>query len=324
MKVLYLNVPGMLQPWYDDFRSAVSEVHTVCLYDPEKPIAGQFEGVDVVVDQGGSVGTRALIDAALAAGVKLWQVLGTGVDHVDVAYFLENDLMLANTPGPFSAVALAEHAMFLMLYFAKQFDEHVRNLRAKVFYFPVSEELEDKTLGLVGLGASGQALAVRAKAMGMRIAAVDAEDIPRQRLDELGVEVFATPSELEGVLAQADYVSLHVPLTSKTRHMIDRQALAAMKPTAVLINVARGEIAEEDALVEALRNGGIRGVGLDVYAEEPLPEDHPFMTMPNVVATPHTAGQTYGTSRRRGEACAENVERIANGLEPLYRITEVG
>lgn len=324
MKVLYLNVPGMLQPWYDDFKSAVGKGHTVCLYDPSKPMAGQFEDVDVVVDQGGSVGTRALIDAALAARVKLWQVLGTGVDHVDVAYFFEKGLMLANTPGPFSAVALAEHAMFLMLYFAKQFDEHVRNLRAKVFYFPVSEELEGKTLGLVGLGASGQALAVRAKAMGMRILAVDAVDIPRERLDELGVEMFAAPSELETVLAQADYVSLHVPLTSKTRHMIDAQALAAMKSTSVLINVARGEIAEEDALVEALQNGRIRGAGLDVYAEEPLPADHPFQQLPNVVATPHTAGQTYGTSRRRGEACAENVERIAKGLEPLYRITEAG
>ena len=324
MKVLYLNVPGMLQPWYDDFRTAVEEGHTVCLYDPAKPMAPQFQDVEVVVDQGGSVGTRALIDAALAARVKLWQVLGTGVDHVDVAYFLEKGLMLANTPGPFSAVALAEHAMFLMLYFAKRFDEHVRNIRSKVFYFPVSEELEGKTLGLLGLGASGQALAARAKAMGMRIAAVDAVDIPRERLDELGVEVFAPPSELNTVLAQADYVSLHVPLTSQTRHMIDAQALAAMKPTAVLINVARGEIADETALVDALRSGRIRGAGLDVFAEEPLPSGHPFLQLPNVVATPHTAGQTYGTSRRRGEACAENVKRVARGLEPLYRITEEG
>ena len=324
MKVLYLNVPDMLQPWYDDFRTAVGGRHTVSLYDPAKSMAGQFEGVEVVVDQGGSVGTRALIDAALAAPVKLWQVLGTGVDHVDVAYFLEKGLALANTPGPFSAVALAEHAMFLMLYFAKRFDEHVANLRSSVFYLPLSEELSGKTLGLVGLGASGQALAARAKAMGMRIVAVDAAAIPRERLKELGVEVFVGPSELKTVLAQADYVSLHVPLTSKTRHLIDRKALDTMKPTAVLINVARGEIADEAALVEALESGWIRGAGLDVFAEEPLPPDHPLLQMPNVVATPHTAGQTYGTSRRRGEACAENVERVARGLEPLYRITDVG
>ena len=270
------------------------------------------------------MGTRALIDAALAARVRLWQVLGTGVDHVDVAYFLEKGLALANTPGPFSAVALAEHAMFLMLYFAKRFDEHVRNLRSSVFYLPLSEELAGKTLGLVGLGASGQALAARSKAMGMRIVAVDAAEIPQKKLDELGVEVFVGPSDLKTVLEQGDYVSLHVPLTSKTRHMIDRRALAAMKPTAVLINVARGEIADEAALVEALESGGIRGAGLDVFAEEPLPADHPLLQLPNVVATPHTAGQTYGTSRRRGEACAENVERIAQGLDPLYQITEVG
>ena len=324
MKVLYLNVPDMLQPWYDDFRTEVGGDHTVCLYDPAKPMSPQFQDVEVVVDQGGSVGTRALIDAALASRVKLWQVLGTGVDHVDVAYFLQNGLTLANTPGPFSAVALAEHAMFLMLYFAKRFDEHVRNIRQKVFYFPLSEELAGKTLGLVGLGASGQALAARAKAMGMRIAAVDAMDIPWERLEDLGVEVFAPRSELHTVLAQADYVSLHVPLTSQTRHMIDSQALAAMKSTAVLINVARGEIADEAALLEALKSRRIRGAGLDVFAEEPLPPDHPFLHMPNVVATPHTAGQTYGTSKRRGEACAENVDRIARGLEPLHRITGVG
>ena len=203
MKVLYLSVEDMLQPCYDDFRTAVDERHTVSLYDPSKSMAGQFEDVEVVVDQGGSVGTRALIDAALSARVKLWQVLGTGVDHVDVAYFLEKGLALANTPGPFSAVALAEHAMFLMLYFAKRFDEHVRNLRSGVFYLPLSEELAGKTLGLVGLGASGQALAARSKAMGMRIAAVDAAEIPQKKLDELGVEVFVGPSDLKTVLAQA-------------------------------------------------------------------------------------------------------------------------
>ena len=152
MKVLYLNVPDMLQPWYDDFRTAVGQGHTVCLYDPAKPMAPQFQDVAVVVDQGGSVGTRALIDAALSARVKLWQVLGTGVDHVDVAYFLEKGLTLANTPGPFSAVALAEHAMFLMLHFAKRFDEHVRNIRSKVFYFPLSGGTGGKDAGAGGAG----------------------------------------------------------------------------------------------------------------------------------------------------------------------------
>ena len=324
MKVLYLNVPGMLQPWYDDFRTAVGEGHTVCLYDPAKPMAPQFQDVEVVVDQGGSVGTRALIDAALSARVKLWQVLGTGVDHVDVAYFLEKGLTLANTPGPFSAVALAEHAMFLMLYFAKRFDEHVRNIRQKVFYFPLGEELAGKTLGLVGLGASGQAWRRGRKPWGC-----GSRPSMRWRSRGKGWTTWAwrclrRRRNLNTVLAQADYVSLHVPLTSQTRHMIDAHALAAMKPTAVLINVARGEIADEAALIDALKSGRIRGAGLDVFAEEPLPPDHPFLQLPNVVATPHTAGQTYGTSRRRGEACAENVERVARGLEPLYRITDEG
>src|SRR5438309_7089705 len=120
-----------------------------------------------------------MIDAGVEAGVKLWQVLGTGLDHVDVQYIVERGLALANTPGPFSSVALAEHALFLMLYFAKNFPESQDRLRRGEFYRPMNDELAGSTLGVVGLGASGTELARRAQAFAMRIVGVDVQPPPQ-------------------------------------------------------------------------------------------------------------------------------------------------
>ena len=156
MKVLFLGQLQNLEPWFGDVVRAVGEGHEVTLYNPEAPLEAQLRGAEMIVDQGGAVGTRAIIDAAAQAGVKLWQVLGTGLDHVDVQYIMNRGLPLANTPGPFSSVALAEHAMFLMLFFAKKFPASQWNLRHGVFYQPINDELDGSTLGLVGLGASAQ------------------------------------------------------------------------------------------------------------------------------------------------------------------------
>jgi phosphoglycerate dehydrogenase-like enzyme len=177
MKVLFLGTPSQLHPWYDDVLKAIGGRWTIELYDPTKPMTDQFQSVDVVVDQGGAHGKREMIDLAVAAGVKLWQALGVGVDRTDVPYLLEKKLPLANTPGPFSAIALAEHVIFLMLLFAKNFDECQNNISSRILGKPINEELEGKTLGLLGFGASGQALAKRAAVLGMRTLAVDAAEI---------------------------------------------------------------------------------------------------------------------------------------------------
>src|SRR5438105_7028472 len=212
MKVLFLGQADNLEPWFGDVVLAIGEAHLVALYDPCTPLVEQLRGVEVVVDQGGGVGTHATVDAAANAAVKLWQVLGTGLDHVDVQHVLDRGLPLANTPGPFSSIALAEHALFLMLYFAKQFPISSQNLRRGVFYRPVNDELEGSTLGLVGLGASGRELAKRASAFGMRVVGVDIEQPPAEVLDRLGVTYLGGPEALDVLLGQSDYVSLHVPL----------------------------------------------------------------------------------------------------------------
>src|SRR5205807_272862 len=174
-------------------------------------------------------------------------------------------------------------------------------VRSKVFYTPANDELEGKTLGIIGLGASGRELARRAWAMGMRVLAVDVVEISQAVRQECHLEFFGDLSQLNRVLAESDYLSLHIPLTKTTRYLIDRRALGLMKPTAVLINVARGPIVDEAALVEALQAGRIKGAGLDVFEREPLDPEHPLLHMENVITTQHVAGTSTGTSKRRAQ-----------------------
>jgi D-3-phosphoglycerate dehydrogenase len=320
VKVLFIGLAGKEEPWLGDVVRALDGDHELTVLDREASLEPQFAGVRIVVDQGGW-GTRAMIDAGAAAGVELWQVLGTGVDHSEVDYILASGMQLANTPGPFSAVAVAEHALFLMLCLAKNLRAAERNLRAGVQNLPVNDELERKVLGLVGLGASGRELARRARAFAMEVIAVDVVEPSPDELEVLGLRWFGPPSRLRDLLREADYLSLHVPLTPQTRGMIGPAELGLMKPDAFLINVARGRLVDEDALVAALRAGRLHGAGIDVLAIEPPDPTHPLLQLENVIVTPHVAGVTTGTSRRRGAACAENIRRIADGLAPLYEIT---
>ncbi|MDX6597603.1 MAG: glyoxylate reductase [Gaiellales bacterium] len=317
--VLYIVQQGNVEPWLTDFREAAAGRFDLALLDHDAELAPQFAGVRVVVDQGGHA-TREMIDMGAAAGVLLWQVIGTGLDHTEVDYILGSGIRLANTPGQFSAVALAEHALLFILGLAKRLPEAAANTRRGVMYLPVSDELEGQVLGIVGLGASGRELAKRARALGMRIQAVDVVPVPEEQLAGLGVEKFATLEGLDALMSTSDVVSLHVPLTHDTRHLIDDRRLRLMRPEAVLVNVARGRIVDEDALAEVLRSGVLRGAGIDVFGEEPLTAANPLLQLPNVITTPHTAGVTRGTSRRRSGAAIENAVRMLAGEEPLFQI----
>jgi D-3-phosphoglycerate dehydrogenase len=317
MRVLFLRTRQELHHSFDTLKAVMNGNHVIEALDPDAPVCGQFAGVDVVVDPGGAVGTREMIDAAQAAGVKLWQVTTNGLDHVDVEYFLENDVPLASCPGPSSAVPLAEHAIWLILCFAKQLGVN----RTSEWSRSINEELNGKTLGIVGLGASGRELARLAGPFGMRILAFDAMPQSVEVLEELNIQCVGGPDGLEALLRESDFVSLHLPLTRETRHIIDRPALASMKRTAVVVNVARGALIEEEALIEALDAGSLKGAALDVFETEPLPADHPFHRMSNVMTTPHMAGFTTGTWRRRVAHTAENIERVAAGLPPNGHVT---
>ena len=322
MQVLYLAEVGGNSEWYESVCQACGNEHTVALLDPRKPLAEQFAGIDCVVDQGGSVGTREMMDAARQHGVKFWQILGTGLDHVDVAYMLECGFLVANCSGEYSAIALAEHALFLMLYLAKQFPVTQQGIAQRRRCGLVVGELYGQTLGLVGFGASGQQFARRVSALGMKTVAIDVTSPSSKLLSELNTEFMGGPDQLESLIRRSDVISLHVPLLPTTRNMINREALSWMQPHAMLINVARGGLVDTEALLESLQAGRIGGAGLDVFASEPIDPNHPLLKFENVVATPHVAGTTCGTAKRRGQAAAENISRIARRMPPLHQITE--
>jgi D-3-phosphoglycerate dehydrogenase len=321
-KVVYIGAPGISPEWFEDIQAAIHESCTISRYDPEKPVAEQFDDVAVVVDVG--LGDRrVLIDAAVAAGVKLWHVTTTGLDRVDVAYFLERGMPLANMPGASTAVPVAEHALFLMLCFAKNVVASQRNIARGIFYEPLNREVYGKTVVIVGLGAIGRELAKRCAALGMAVIGVDVIEMSDAERCAFDVALIRRPEDLHKVLPMADYVSLHVPLTNQTRDMISAREFRLMKRSAVLINVARGPVVNEDALIEALRARQIRGAGLDVFVSEPLDADHPLCQLENAVLTPHIAGVTRETSVRRAQAVAENVARVTTGLPPLWQVTAV-
>jgi phosphoglycerate dehydrogenase-like enzyme len=320
LKVIYLAAadPGMFTPWGTDLVAAIGDRHDLRILDRQQPVAPQLADVDVVIDMGGSVGTREMVDAAKS--VRLWQILGTGLDHFDMEYWRSKKVPVANCPGPFSAVALAECAMMFILMLTRKFPLTQTGLKAGRFYSPIGIELDGLKLGIVGFGASGQELARRALPFGLKISAIDIRDIGPDEVRDYGLQFTGKPADLDRVVADVDILSVHLHLNKDTRHIIDARRLALMKPTAFLVNVARGALVDEAALTETLAAGRIGGAGLDVYSQEPPDVNAPIFSLPNVVATPHIAGVTDGTSRKRARCCADNVDRIAAGLEPLYRV----
>jgi phosphoglycerate dehydrogenase-like enzyme len=321
MNILFMSQPQVLHPIFDEFCAAAPPHYRVQLFDAESPAAPQFDGVDVVVEVGGAVATPALLDLGAAQSLLLWQILGTGLDEVDVAGFLDRGIRLANTPGQFSAIALAEHALFLMLMFAKRFAESQVSLESEVLCVPFTSELAGRTLGLLGFGASARELAKRARACEMRVLAFDVLPVEHEEQEALRVTCGTDHESLKRLLVEADFVSVHVPLTNTTRGLVDGAALALMKPTAVIVNVARGGVIDEAALVDALRAGRLGGAGLDVFATEPVPPTDPLRGLgAAVVATPHVAGVTDGTAKRRAGAAIENIARVEHGHEPRFRV----
>jgi len=242
---------------------------------------------------------------ALATLPKLKVIVRTGVgyDSVDVQAATERKVQVANVPD-YCIVDVAEHTMALMLSLWRRIGELDRLVRTKGWGLPLKPvyRLEGKTLGLLGLGRMGQAVAARARAFGLRLTAFD---------PYIGPEVFArlgvTPGSLEDVLRTADILSIHSPLSPETRGMICERTLRLMKPSAVLLNTARGGLVKTDDLARALEAGWIAGAALDVLEVEPLPRDHPIRNLPRVVLTPHVAWYSEESEpelRRRSGAIA--------------------
>lgn len=284
--------------------------YQVDVIDPERPLPEQAGSAEVIIPSMGRI-DREVIDAA--PRLRLIVQYGVGLEGVDIKYACSRGVYVANTPG-INAVAVAEHALFLMLALSRRLPEAQKALPLGKIGDPPGRELQDKTLGLVGLGNSGRALARMARGLDLRILAVRRH--PGQGDPEVVHEV-RSMDQLHWLLARSDFVSLHAPLTPETRGLIDAPALERMKNTAFLINVARGGLVDYAALLDALQGGSIAGAGLDVFWTEPPDASDPIFTLDNVVATPHIAGVTAESYERAADGVAEHILNLVREGKPL-------
>ena len=267
----------------------------------------------------------AYLDAALLANVlplasrlRWIHCLWTGVEGILVPELLAHPAPLTNGRGAFKG-PLADWVIAVMLFFAFDLRRVIRQQEQVVWEPFIGDALKGRTLGIVGYGAIGSAAASRARTFGMNIAALRR----RQELFEgdTTVDRSYSPPQLKELMAASDYLLVTTPLTAATRGMIGEAEIAAMKSTSVIINVGRGPVIDEAALVRALESGRIRGAALDVFNTEPLPSDHPFWRLQNVLLSPHTADRVQGFLEPAFECFFENLGRFING-RPLLNVVD--
>ena len=318
--VIYIPKPGEDRFWDDTILSTIRQRHHVHVLDRHQPIEPQFAGKEVVVEMGAEPVPRAWVEAA--RGAKLWQLMSVGYDKFDVDQVKDIGIPVCNCPGSTTSPGMAETALMLMYLFIKRYNEAQEVLKAGKAFNPMGDELEGRLLGLVGFGASGRATARLAMAAGLRLAIAEPREIEQEALDTFQPEFVVKPDAMERIFAEADIVSLHLPLLPETRGSVNAGLIGRMKPTALFINTARGDIVDQEALYSALLEGRIGGIGTDVHAGVFPDPTHPVYQHPHFYATPHTAGTSRGTARRRAQVALENADLIAAGEPPLSRIDQ--
>ncbi|MBD3182340.1 D-2-hydroxyacid dehydrogenase [Candidatus Poribacteria bacterium] len=249
--------------------------------------------------------------------LKWVQVFGAGVETCMFPEMVESDVILTNTSGAFNNV-MADHAFGLILSISRGIANFVKNqLQRKWSRDGVYHQLSGQTLGIIGLGNIGCEIARRSQAFGMKIAAAD--------IRTMECPVFVNElwgmDDKEEVIKQSDYLLIVVPLTPETRGLIGAEDIKMMKPTAHLINIGRGPVVDEKALIAALKDGTIAGAGLDVFEKEPLPEDSELWGMDNVVVSPHMGGIAPETRDESFEIFLENFEKFVTG-KPLRNVID--
>ena len=286
---------------------AVGDITYYDVIPPEKIASAIADSEAVIVN-------KAKITAEIMDQCKNLRFIGlfaTGYNNIDTKAAAERGICVCNVPG-YSTDSVTQHTFALLLHFASHADDYARSVadgdweRSETFSylaFPISE-LRGKTLGIFGFGTIGKSVATVAKAFGMNV-----------------IACVRRPTEFEGVtfvdkdtlLTESDYLSLHCPLTDETRGFINRESLAKMKSSAVIINTARGGVIEEDALCEALNENRLRGAGIDVLDMEPMTPGHPYMHAKNCYITPHVAWASKEARTRLISLVAENLKGFRDG-----------
>jgi D-3-phosphoglycerate dehydrogenase len=261
--------------------------------------------------------TREIMEAA--PKLKIISRTGVGVDNVDVNTATEKGIIVCYTPGV-NANSVAEQTVALIVGVAKQLklmDKSVREGNWKIRNAALAMDVDGKTLGLVGVGRIGSLVAQKCRlAFNMRVIAYD------PYVQQLaGVEMC---SSLEQVVKQADFVSLHVPYTQETHHLVDANLLSVMKPDAVFINTSRGSLVDETALVDVLKKKAIAGAGLDVFEQEPPAKDNPLFAFDNVITTPHSAALSRECELKVALVAAQAIVDYVEGKHPQYVYNQKG
>jgi D-3-phosphoglycerate dehydrogenase len=239
---------------------------------------------------------------------------GVGVDNVDIPAAREQGIIVTNAPGA-NAVSVAELALGLILALARQIPVAAEAVHQGKWPRLSGVSLEGKTIGILGLGAIGKQLARRLAGFDCRILAYDPyadTDFAKSHQVEL--------TTMDGVITQADFVSLHLPLLPETRGLVNAEFLGRMKKDSFLVNTSRGEAIDEKALFEALQSGHIRGAGLDAFIVEPPDPNSPLLSLPQVIATPHLGAQTDGATSNMGWFAMRDCLAVLRGEKPVYRV----
>jgi len=255
-----------------------------------------------------------------AKKLKWLQIAATGIDRYKPMGFFDGSIIVTNSRGT-QAIPIAEFVLGYIFMFAKNARGLFESQRIKRWDAFVSLELRDKTMGLIGTGAIGGEITRLAKGIGMRVIATKKSAVKRE-MNIAGIDELYPLSQLHQLLADSDYVVLAVPGTPETVKMIGEAELRAMKPTAYLINIARGEVVDQAALIKVLKESRIAGAGLDVFEKEPLPSDSELWNLHNVILSAHATGNSGERNRRVADLFCENLRRYVNG-EPLLNVIDI-
>jgi len=314
VNVLVLSNPGAshLKPL-----ESLPDLSNVTVSDDPAALAKAAPDADVILN---AVWGGELLRAVFPQAKKVRWVhnLSAGIELVTFPELVESHVPLTNGRGVF-AESLAEFVLASALFFAKELRRMVRNQEARRWETFDVEMLAGRTMGVVGYGEIGRASARLAHASGMHVYALRR----RTTLSEADplLDAIYPPDQIRTMLSECDYVVVAAPLTPETRGMIGPREIEAMKANAVVINVGRGPVIDEAALMAALRSGRIRGAALDVFDEEPLPKQHPFWGMPNVLLSPHTADHTKGWVELAMQIFVRNFDHFIKG-EPLENVVD--
>lgn len=273
-----------------------------------------IENTDIIVAMG-MTDIRPLFPQATR--LKWVHALTAGVEGLIFPEMQNSQVILTNSRG-IHGIPVSEHVLALILAFNRCLHQLIRQQLVKQWKRVLPDEIHEKTIGIIGLGSIGREIAKKSKGLGMQVLATK-----RRESQEIFVDKMYAPDKLLDMLALCDFVVVALPLTEETRELLRLEHFTAMKRSAYLINIARGDVIRQADLVQALQEGLIRGAGLDVFDQEPLPEDNPLWDMPNVIISPHVAASSPYYLDRAIKTFADNLARYANGGEMFNIIDKI-